>query len=159
MSVLVVGLSHRTAPVTLLERAVVPSDELRKTLDELQRAETIIEVLLLSTCNRVEVYADVARFHPAVAEVTAVLARHAGLAVSDLSDHLYVHFTQAAAEHMFAVASGLDSMVVGESQILGQLRSSYALGTEIGSVSSVLHDLAQSALRVGKRVHSDTGID
>ena len=159
MSVLVVGLSHRTAPVTLLERAVVPSDELRKALDELQRSESISEVLLLSTCNRVEVYADVARFHPAVAEVSMVLARHAGLPVSDLADHLYVHFAEAAAEHMFAVASGLDSMVIGESQILGQLRAAYALGTETGSVGKVLHDLAQTALRVGKRVHSDTGID
>jgi glutamyl-tRNA reductase len=159
MSVLVVGLSHRTAPVAVLERAAVPGDDIRKTLDELHRAEMISEVLLLATCNRVEVYADVARFHPAVAEITSVLARHAGLAVSDLSDHLYVHFAEAAAEHMFTVASGLDSMVIGESQILGQLRAAYALGTEIGSVGSVLHDLAQTSLRVGKRVHSETGID
>jgi glutamyl-tRNA reductase len=159
MSVLVVGLSHRTAPVPVLERAAVPLDDLRKTLDELHRAETISEVLLLSTCNRVEVYADAARFHPAVAEITSVLAQHAGLAVADLSEHLYVHFAEAAAEHMFSVASGLDSMVIGESQILGQLRSAYGLGSEAGSVGSVLHDLAQSALRVGKRVHSDTGID
>ncbi|HEV7192775.1 MAG TPA: glutamyl-tRNA reductase [Jatrophihabitantaceae bacterium] len=159
MSVLVVGLSHRTAPVSVLERAAVPVDELRKTLDELHRAETISEVLLLSTCNRVEVYADAARFHPAVAEITTVLARHSGVAVADLSEHLYVHFAEAAAEHMFTVASGLDSMVVGESQILGQLRSAYSLGTEAGSIGSVLHDLAQSALRVGKRVHSETGID
>jgi glutamyl-tRNA reductase len=159
VSVLVVGLSHRTAPVSVLERAAVPNDDIRKTLEELHRAETISEVLLLATCNRVEVYADVARFHPAVAEISSVLARHAGLAVSDLSDHLYVHFAEAAAQHMFTVASGLDSMVVGESQILGQLRAAYALGTELGSVGSVLHDLAQTALRVGKRVHSETGID
>jgi glutamyl-tRNA reductase len=159
MSVLVVGLSHRTAPVALLERAFVPAGDLTKTLDELHRAETISEVLLLSTCNRIEVYADVARFHPAVAEISAVLARHAGLPVGDLAEHLYVHFAEAAAEHMFAVASGLDSMVVGESQILGQLRAAYAQGTEAGSVGSVLHDLAQTALRVGKRVHTDTEID
>ena len=159
MSVLVVGLSHRTAPVPVLERAAVPGDDVRKTLEELHRGETISEALLLSTCNRVEVYADVARFHPAVAEITAVLARHAGLAVSDLSDHLYVHFAEAAAEHLFTVASGLDSMVIGESQILGQLRAAYALGSELGSVGSVLHVLAQNALRIGKRVHSDTGID
>jgi glutamyl-tRNA reductase len=159
VSVLVVGLSHRTAPVSVLERAAVPNDDLHKTLDELHSAETISEVLLLATCNRVEVYADVARFHPAVAEITSVLARHAGLAVSDLSDHLYVHFAEAAAQHMFTVASGLDSMVVGESQILGQLRAAYALGTELGSVGTVLHDLAQTSLRVGKRVHAETGID
>jgi glutamyl-tRNA reductase len=159
MSVLVVGLSHRTAPVSVLERAAVPVDDVRKTVEELHRAEMISEVMLLSTCNRIEVYADVARFHPAVAEITTVLARHSGLAVSDLSDHLYVHFAEAAAEHIFTVASGLDSMVVGESQILGQLRNAYALGTETGSVGSVLHDLGQTALRVGKRVHSETGID
>jgi glutamyl-tRNA reductase len=159
MSVLVVGLSHRTAPVSMLERAAVPADDLRKTLDELHRAETISEVLLLSTCNRVEVYADAARFHPAVTEITGALARHAGVDVADLAEHLYVHFAEAAAEHMFSVASGLDSMVVGESQILGQLRAAYGLGTQAGSVGSVLHDLAQTALRVGKRVHSDTGID
>lgn len=159
MSVLVVGLSHRTAPVSLLERVAVPTDELSKALDELHRAETISEVLLLSTCNRIEVYADVARFHPAVAEISGVLARRAGLPVADLADHLYVHFAEAAAEHLFTVVSGLDSMVVGESQILGQVRSAYALGTEAGSVGTVLHDLAQTALRVGKRVHSETGID
>jgi glutamyl-tRNA reductase len=159
MTVLVVGLSHRTAPVALLERAAVAGDDLRKTVDELARSESISEVLLLSTCNRVEVYADVARFHPAVADVTAVLARHAGVPVSDLSEHLYVHFAEAAAEHLFSVASGLDSMVVGESQILGQLRAAYALGVEHQSVGSVLHDLVQTGLRVGKRVHSDTGVD
>jgi glutamyl-tRNA reductase len=159
MSVVVLGLSHRTTPVPVLERAAVPADDLRKLLDELHHAEPISEVLLLSTCNRVEVYADVARFHPAVAEITTVLARHAGLHVSDLTDHLYVHFAEAAAEHMFTVASGLDSMVVGESQILGQLRAAYLLGSETGTIGSVLHDLAQSALRVGKRVHTETGID
>jgi glutamyl-tRNA reductase len=159
MSVLVVGLSHRTAPVGLLEKASVPVHDLAKTLDELHRAETISEVLLLSTCNRIEVYADVARFHPAVAEISSVLARQAGLPVTELAEHLYVHFAEAAAEHLLSVTSGLDSMVVGESQILGQVRAAYALGTEAGSIGSVLHDLAQTALRVGKRVHSDTGID
>jgi len=159
MSVLVVGLSHRTAPVAVLERAAVPLDDIRKTLEELHDGEPIGEVLLLSTCNRVEVYADVARFHPAVAEISTVLARQAGIQVHELADHLYVHFAEAAVEHMFSVACGLDSMVVGESQILGQMRAAYALGTEVGSVGTVLHDLAQTALRVGKRAHSETGID
>lgn len=159
MSVIVVGLSHRTAPVSVLERISVGADDLAKTVDELQRAESVSEVLLLSTCNRVEVYADVARFHRGVEDITSVLARHAGMGVTDLAQHLYVHFAEAAVEHMFAVAAGLDSMVVGESQILGQLRQAYARGIEDRSVGSVLHELTQTALRVGKRVHTDTGID
>ena len=134
MSVVVVGLSHRTAPVSVLERAAVPGDDIRKTLEELHASEVISEVLLLSTCNRVEVYADVPRFHPGVAEITTVLARHAGLAVSDLSEHLYVHFAEAAAEHILTVASGLDSMVVGESQILGQVREALVGGQSEGTV-------------------------
>lgn len=159
MSLLTVGLSHRTAPVSLLERTSVPADDVRKTLDELHQAPAISEVLLLSTCNRIEVYADVARFHPAVGEITTVLARHAGVPVDVLAEHLYVHFAEAAVEHIFAVAGGLDSMVVGESQILGQVRAAYALGTDTGSVGRSLHDLAQTALRVGKRVQTETGID
>ncbi|SOD70654.1 glutamyl-tRNA reductase [Jatrophihabitans sp. GAS493] len=159
MSVLVVGLSYQTAPVPVLEKTSVSADDTPKILGELQAAEAISEVLLLSTCNRIEVYADVDRFHPAVAEITNVLARHAGLSVTDLVDHLYVHFAEAAVEHVFSVASGLDSMVVGESQILGQLRLAYANGTAAGTVRTVLHELVQQGLRVGKRVHTDTGID
>ncbi len=159
MSVLVVGLSHRTAPVPVLERASVCVDDVPKLLDELHRSEAIGEVLLLSTCNRVEVYAEVARFHPAVAEISAVLARKAGTSVSELGEHLYVHFAEAAVQHMFAVACGLDSMVVGESQILGQLRAAYAASADAATVGTVLHELAQTALRVGKRVHAETGID
>ncbi|HYU02760.1 MAG TPA: glutamyl-tRNA reductase [Jatrophihabitantaceae bacterium] len=159
MSLLVVGLSYRTAPVSVLERVIISADDVPKLLGELHADDAISEVLALSTCNRVEVYADVARFHPAVAEITRVLARHAGLSITELGDHLYVHFAEAAAEHIFSVASGLNSMVVGESQILGQLRSAYALATDSATVGTVLHDVAQTALRVGKRVHTETGID
>ena len=129
-----VAAGRRSVYALALHGIAVSVDDVRKTMDELVAAEMISEVLMLSTCNRVEVYADVARFHPAVAEITTVLARHAGLAVSDLSDHLYVHFAEAAAEHIFSVASGLDSMVVGETQILGQLRAAYALAAEAGTV-------------------------
>jgi glutamyl-tRNA reductase len=159
VSVLVVGLSHRSAPVSVLESATIPAAEVTKLLDEIAAAESISEVLVLSTCNRVEVYADVARFHPALADISAVLSRHSGLAIADLGDYLYVHFAEAAAEHIFSVAAGLDSMVVGESQILGQLRSAYQTSSDAGTVGTVLHELAQTALRVGKRVHTDTGID
>jgi glutamyl-tRNA reductase len=159
MSLLVVGVSYRTAPVPVLERISISADDRPKLLGELHADESISEVLALSTCNRVEIHADVARFHPAVAEITRVLARHAGLTVNELGEHLYVHFAEAAAEHIFAVASGLNSMVPGESQILGQLRTAYAASVDAATVGSVLHDLEQTALRVGKRVHTDTGID
>jgi glutamyl-tRNA reductase len=159
MSILVVGLSYKSAPVSVLESASVSTDDVPKLLDELRTAPAISEVLLLSTCNRIEVYADVARFHPGLAEISSVLARHAGLTVPDLGEHLYVHFAEAAVGHMFSVAAGLDSMVVGESQILGQLRSAYASAVQAATVGSVLHDLAQTSLRVGKRAHTETGID
>jgi glutamyl-tRNA reductase len=159
MSLLVVGVSYHTAPVPVLERVSISADDLPKLLGELHADESISEVMALSTCNRVEVYADVARFHPAVAEITQVLARHTGLTVTELGEHLYVHFAEAAAEHMFTVASGLDSMVVGESQVLGQLRAAYARSIDAATVGSVLHDAAQKALRIGKRVHTDTSID
>ncbi|CAN5365368.1 glutamyl-tRNA reductase [soil metagenome] len=159
MSLLVVGLSHRSAPVPLLERASIGPDDVPKALHELLRSEHIAEVLVLSTCNRIEIYADVERFHGGVNDVSALLARHAGLDVVDLGAHLYVHYEDAAVRHLFAVASGLDSMVVGESQVLGQVRLAYAIARAEAAVGRVLHELCQQALRVGKRVHADTGID
>lgn len=159
MNVLAVGLSHRSAPVELLERVAVGGDEVPKLLDEIMRAEHVSEVMLLSTCNRVEVYAVVDAFHGGLNDVSAVLARHAGLPLTTLTEHLYVHYSGAAVQHLFAVASGLDSMVVGEAQILGQLRAAYAAAREAKTVGRALHELAQQALRVGKRVHTDTGID
>jgi glutamyl-tRNA reductase len=159
VTLLVVGLSHHSAPVRVLERASIPPDGQAKVLDELHRSHAISEVIVLSTCNRIEIYADVARFHPAVVDISTTLARIAGMGVTELGDHLYVHFDEAAAAHLLQVAAGLDSMVVGESQILGQLRNAYALGTEAGTVGKVLHEASQTALRVGKRVHAETGID
>jgi glutamyl-tRNA reductase len=159
MSLLAVGLSHRTAPMGVLERAAVGADDLPKLLDELLGCENVAEALLLSTCNRVEVYAVVDNFHGGLADVSAVLARHAGRAVDALADHLEVHYAGSAVEHLFLVAAGLDSVVVGEAQILGQLRAAYATAGELGTVGRVLHELAQQALRVGKRVHARTGID
>lgn len=159
MSLLVVGLSHHTAPVRVLERVTVAPGDTAKVLEELNRADNVAEAMVLSTCNRVEVYAVVETFHGGMAEITRVLAEHAETDVADLSGHFYVHYAGAAVEHVFSVAAGLDSMAVGESQILGQLRIAYAAAAEAGSTGRVLHDLAQQALRVGKRVHTETGID
>lgn len=159
MSVLVVGLSHRSAPVDVLEKVAVAADDVPKLLDEMVRRPHISEVTLLSTCNRVEVYAVVDAFHGGLADVSEVLGRHSGLELTDLTEHFFVHYAGSAVQHLFSVAAGLDSMVVGESQILGQLRQAYATADETGTVGRVLHELAQQALRVGKRVHATTGID
>ncbi|MBB5806341.1 glutamyl-tRNA reductase [Saccharothrix ecbatanensis] len=159
MSILVVGLSHRTTPVPVLERVAVADADRRKVLDQLLAAPSVSEAMLLSTCNRVEVYAVVETFHGGMNEVVEVLARQAGAEPAELFEHLYVHYSAAAVEHLFSVAGGLDSMVVGEAQILGQLRNSYNAADEAGVVGRTLHELVQRALRVGKRVHTDTDID
>ncbi|WP_326567940.1 glutamyl-tRNA reductase [Amycolatopsis rhabdoformis] len=159
MSVLAVGLSHRSAELTTLERAAVPAEAVTKVLHDLQQAESVSEAMLVSTCNRIEVYAVVETFHGGVNDVSDVLARQAGMEPAELYDNLYVHYAGAAVEHLFSVSSGLDSMVVGETQILGQVRSAYATAREAGTVGRTLHELIQTTLRVGKRVHSETGLD
>jgi glutamyl-tRNA reductase len=159
MSVLVVGLSHRTAPVPVLERVTVAEADLAKVLDQLLQSPSVSEAMLLSTCNRIEVYAVVETFHGGMNDVVNVLAAQAGAEPVELFEHLYVHYAAAAVEHVFRVAGGMDSMVVGEAQILGQLRGAYGAADTAGTVGRSLHELAQNALRVGKRVHTDTGID
>lgn len=159
MSILAIGLSHRTADLATLERVAVPAAEVGKVLHELQQADDVSEAMLLSTCNRIEVYAVVETFHGGLASIADVLARQAGMETAELYDHFYVHYAGAAVEHVFSVASGLDSMVVGETQILGQVRTAYATARETGTVGSTLHELIQTTLRVGKRVHTETGLD
>ncbi|RFU23304.1 glutamyl-tRNA reductase [Geodermatophilus marinus] len=159
MSLLAVGVSHQTAPVALLEQFAMGADETTKALHELVDTPHVSEAMVLATCNRVEVFAEVDRFHGGVAEVSRVLARQAGATVEELSPYVTVHYEDEAVRHLFTVAAGLDSMVVGETQVLGQLRTAYALARERGTVGRALHPVAQRALRVGKRVHSETGID
>ncbi|MFD4182938.1 glutamyl-tRNA reductase [Rhodococcus sp. NPDC058514] len=159
MSVLLVGISHRSAPVSVLERVAIGDTDRPKLIDKMVASDHISEVMIVSTCNRVEIYAVVDAFHGALADVGELLAAHSGLDLADLTKHAYVRYSEAAAEHLFAVASGLDSMVVGEQQIIGQIRTAYATSDNQQAVGRVLHELAQQALRVGKRVHSETGID
>ncbi|MFB9568653.1 glutamyl-tRNA reductase [Saccharopolyspora hordei] len=159
MNLLTVGISHRSAPVRVLERVSISGDEVRKVLGELLQQDHVCEAFVISTCNRVEVYAIAETFHGGLDDVSSVLTRHAGADFRELADHLYVYYAGAAVEHLFSVAAGLDSMVVGEAQILGQLRQAYGTADEVGTVGKALHELAQQALRVGKRVHSETGID
>jgi glutamyl-tRNA reductase len=159
MSLLAVGVSHQTAPVALLEQFAMAADDRVKALHELVAGDHVSEALVLATCNRIEVFAEVERFHGGVADVSRVLARQAGATVEELSPYVTVHYEDQAVAHLFTVAAGLDSMVVGETQVLGQLRAAYALAREQGTVGRALHPVAQRALRVGKRVHSETGID
>ncbi|MFF7795830.1 glutamyl-tRNA reductase [Streptomyces sp. NPDC007991] len=159
MSLLVVGLSHRSAPVSVLERASLSADAQVKLLQDTVAAEPAGEAAVLATCNRIELYADVDKFHAGVAELSTLLAQHSGVGLEELTPYLYVHYEDRAVHHLFSVACGLDSMVVGEGQILGQIKDSLARAQELNSAGRLLNDLFQQALRVGKRAHSETGID
>ncbi|MBM7365981.1 glutamyl-tRNA reductase [Gordonia hydrophobica] len=159
MSVLLFGVSHRSAPVSILERLAVSDDDRPKLVDALLASHTVSEAMLVSTCNRVEIYAVVDAFHPALEAVGQVIGDHSGMSVAELTDHAYVRYSESAVEHLFTVAAGLDSLVVGEQQILGQIRSAYSEADTNQTAGSTLHELAQKALRVGKRVHTETGID
>ncbi|MFJ5635713.1 glutamyl-tRNA reductase [Streptomyces goshikiensis] len=159
MSLLVVGLSHRSAPVSVLERASLNADAKAKLLHDTLAAEPAAEATVLATCNRIELYADVDKFHAGVAELSTLLAQHSGVALEELTPYLYVHYEDRAVHHLFSVACGLDSMVVGEGQILGQIKDALALGQELHTAGRLINDLFQQALRVGKRAHSETGID
>jgi glutamyl-tRNA reductase len=159
VSVLVVGLSHKSAPVTLLEQVAVSGDTLTKLLHDVFLAESVAENFVVSTCNRVEVYAEVDRFHAGVTAICELLARHCGVPARELTPHLYVHYEDRAVAHLLAVACGLDSVVVGEGQILGQVRSALKLAEDHGTVGRVLTGLGRLALRAGKRARAETGID
>jgi glutamyl-tRNA reductase len=159
VSLIAIGVSHRTAPVPMLERLAMPSDGQAKLLHELTESTSIDEAMVVATCNRVELYVDADKFHPAVEASTEALARATGVSADELIPHLYVHYEDRAVQHLFSVASGLDSMVVGESQILGQVRQSLRVAQDEGTLGRELNDLVQTALRVGKRAHTETGID
>ena len=159
MSVLLFGVSHRSAPVEVLERISVSEYDRPKLVDRLLAHRAVSEAMLVSTCNRIEIYAVVDAFHPALEAVGEVLGEHSGMSVNELTRHAYVRYSEAAVEHLFTVAAGLDSLVVGEQQILGQIRNAYLSADANKAAGRTLHELAQQALRVGKRVHTETGID
>src|SRR5262249_4626140 len=159
MSVLAVGLSHASAPVTTLERAVVSGDAQVKLLQDVFASEHVAGSLVLSTCNRIEVYAEVDRFHGGVAAICELLARHSGLPLTQLTKSAYLHYDDRAVQHLLAVACGLESMVVGESQILGQVRQAVRIARQHGTLSRELSDVSRLALRTGRRAHAETGID
>jgi len=159
MSVLVVGLSHKSAPLGILERAVVSGDSLAKLLRDVSQAPNVAGTFIVSTCNRAEVYAEVDKFHAGVSVICDLLARHSGIGHSELTPHLYVHYEDRAVQHLLAVACGLESLVVGESQILGQVRQALGTAREQHTLSRGLGELGALALRTGKRAHTETRID
>ena len=158
MSILVVSVSHRSTSVGMLSRLAMDADATAKLAEQLMSADHIDEAVVLSTCNRTELYTSVSRFHGGLDDAVTALAELAGLSVAELRTLCAVYFDEGAVAHTFSVAAGLDSVVVGESQILGQVRAALSLCQAAGTVGTVLNSLFQQALRVGKRVQTETGI-
>ncbi|WP_194793086.1 glutamyl-tRNA reductase [Raineyella fluvialis] len=158
MSILVLSVSHKTAPVDLLSRASMDAVTAAKLESGLAESEHIDEAVVLSTCNRTEVYANVSRFHLSLEDITSRIAEATGLAAGTLQQHCAVFYDEAAISHLFNVTSGLDSMVVGENQILGQVKTALTRAQDSGTVGPQLNNLFQQGLRVGKRVQSDTEV-
>lgn len=159
VSVLVVGMSHRSAPVALLEKLSMDESVRYRTAVALIHRPALTESMIISTCNRLEVYCTTTNFHHGVSDVVDVLHEMSGVPIETLRSCLYVRYADAAAEHLMLVTAGMDSMVVGEQQIIGQVRAAYHYASEAGTVGPKLHGLVQAALHTGKRVHSETDID
>jgi len=145
--------------VSVLEQLSTDESDQAKIVDQVLQSSLVTEAMVLSTCNRVEVYAVVEAFHGGLSVIGQVLSEHSGMSLNDLTKYAYVRYAEAAVEHLFSVASGLDSAVIGEQQVLGQVRRAYAAAEANHTVGRTLHELSQRALSVGKRVHSETGID
>lgn len=159
MSVLVVGISHNSAPVSLLERVALDDGGAQKLIADAASCEHVTEATIISTCNRLEIYTEVDRFHGSIEQISRLLIDRAGASTEAMLPHLYVHYDDGAISHLFKVAAGMDSMALGEGQILGQTRDALRRGQELGTVGPALNVLFQQALRVGKRTRAETGID
>ena len=158
MSVVVVGLNHKTAPVGLLEQLAIADEQLPKALHHLSTFDHVLEAVVLSTCNRVEVYAAVSKFHAGTQDLRNFLSEFGHIAPEDFADHLYSYHDEAAIRHLFRVTAGIDSMVLGESEILGQVRRAFQSALDEAMVQRVLGAAFRKALRVGKRVRTETYI-
>ncbi len=158
MSVVVIGLNHRTAPLDLLERTAVDDARLPKVLHDLCARSNLSEAVVLSTCNRIEVYAIAEKFHGGYEDVRNFFVDLSFLPAEDFADHLYVHYDEAAVAHLFSVAAGLDSAVLGESEILGQVRTAWERARDEGTTGFATNLLFRQALEVGKRVRTETAI-
>jgi glutamyl-tRNA reductase len=158
VSLVVVGLNHRTVPVGLLERMAVAPAALPKALHALAQREHLAEVVLLSTCNRTEVYARYTTFHAAVQDALDFLTDQSAVDPDELTDHLYTYHDDAAVAHLFGVAAGVDSMIVGEAEILGQVREAWLVAERERTTGQLLSRVFRQAIEVGKRSRTETGI-
>ncbi len=158
MSILLLGVDHQRAPLALLERLAVPADHGRKVVRELADLDHVLEAAVVSTCNRVEVYVDLARFHDGYDVVVQWMAERAGITRHELEPMLVALVDEQAAGHLFGVAAGLDSMVVGEQQIAMQVKASMEDAREEGTAGRMLQRMFRQAVRVGRRVRRETSI-
>src|SRR5690349_6814548 len=158
MSIVVIGVNHRTGPLAVLERLTIAPPDIAKAVLGLAAGDNLREVAVLSTCNRMEVYAVAERFHGAYADIRDFLCELGGLRADELHPHLYSQHDEAAATHLFEVAAGLDSAVLGESEILGQVRTAWQVAKDEGGVRATLDLLFRHAMTVGKKARTDTSI-
>jgi len=158
MSVVVIGVNQRSIPIGDFEKLAIDDSSLAKVLDDLTSSADISEAVVLSTCNRTEIYVRAEKFHPAFGDVRDALARHSGLATMSFVDHLYAHHDADAARHLFSVASGLDSAVLGETEILSQVRTAFDKAESAGVVGPALSRLFGASCTAGRKVRASTGI-
>ncbi len=158
MSLIVVGLNHNTAPVEMRERVAVPASRVVKAIHDLASRNHLAEVVLLSTCNRTEIYVRCTKFHNGVSDVQDFLSDQASLEPDDFAEHLYTYYDDGAVAHLFRVAAGLDSMIVGEGEILGQVREAWMLSEKEGASGPLLDRVFRHAIEAGKRARSETSI-
>lgn len=158
MSILAIGVNRTSGPLDVLERVAIGSDELPKAVENLARRDNVREVAVLSTCNRTEIYAVTERFHGAYADIRDFLCELGGMSADELHPHLFSEHDDQAVAHLFEVAAGLDSAVIGDTEILGQLRDAWDVAQRAGGTRSTLNLLFRHAIGAGKRARSETGI-
>jgi glutamyl-tRNA reductase len=158
MHIAVVGLSHRTAPVEIRERLSIAEQSMEESLQRLRADEQVLEASILSTCNRLEIYTLLRHPEQGVTAVGSFLSEHSGLALGDLTPPLFTYHHEEAVAHLMRVAAGLDSLVLGEGQILSQVKKMFRLGQEHRSIGPILNRLLNQAVSTGKRVRTETNL-
>lgn len=158
MSILAIGVNHRSGPLSVLERVTLGPTEVPKAVEGLAQLDNVREAVVLSTCNRTEIYAVTEKFHGAYADIRDFLCDLGDISADELHPHLFSQHDDAAVTHLFEVAAGLDSAVVGESEILGQLRQAWEVAQRVGGARTTLNLLFRHAVEVGKRARTETAI-